>query len=307
VWKILKKNKKVAAIYIGSYKDWQFELLGFSTSPKPSCLSWTFSDIQFLDVRLCSLIAELTDYQGEFQQLSFSRMRMSLQSVEILDQALCISPCFKSLEFLAVNEIEIPEKEVFPAFKKLCHAVMHLPMIYHFSAAHWSSPFVLRFDARRSIQFMISSALCSLVLMRADMRSAIRNIDWPPKICNIEFVDCRFSPESLVNLQRKRPWGRILMDFISGRDGSTRLRKQGEIPEHAHGVRRSGYVRRAQLAGGCLRVSGFLGFRREVGGTGDSDPESSARFSLEPPTSNIQCHRSQHLLNGIGGLFVQII
>jgi hypothetical protein len=46
---------------------------------------------------------------------------------------------------------------------------------------------------RRSIQFVISSALRSLVLMGADMRSVLRDIDWPPEICNIEFVDCRFS------------------------------------------------------------------------------------------------------------------
>jgi hypothetical protein len=127
-------------------------------------------------------------------------MKFTLRSAELLDQALCVFPCFKTLELLTVDEIEIGELEVMPSFNKLLHSVLRLPMIYHFGAGHWSFPFLLRFDSRKPIQFVISSSLRSLLLKRADMRNVLREIDWPPRVCNIEFVDCRFSPESLVSL-----------------------------------------------------------------------------------------------------------
>jgi hypothetical protein len=32
------------------------------------------------------------------------------------------------------------------------------------------------------------------------MRGVVRDVDWPPKLSNVEFVDCRFSPDSLVTV-----------------------------------------------------------------------------------------------------------
>jgi hypothetical protein len=37
-------------------------------------------------------------------------------------------------------------------------------------------------------------------IARADMRGVVREVDWPPKLSNVEFVDCRFSPDLLVTV-----------------------------------------------------------------------------------------------------------
>jgi hypothetical protein len=59
---------------------------------------------------------------------------------------------------------------------------------------------MLKPDARKSIQFIRSSSIRTMSIARADMRGVVRDVDWPPKLSNVEFVDCRFSPDSLVTV-----------------------------------------------------------------------------------------------------------
>jgi hypothetical protein len=122
IHKVLKRNKNVQVIYLGGYKDFRFELMNFARLEDPSVVSWNFSDLQFSDVRLCSLLAEIALYQGDIQQFEISRTKFTIQSARLLDQVLRVAQCFRSLEFLTVEEIDIAAGDALAAYTGIAHA-----------------------------------------------------------------------------------------------------------------------------------------------------------------------------------------
>jgi hypothetical protein len=129
----LKKSKRMLSVSIGGYNDFRFELMNFSQLPNPSVVSWTFSDLQFFDLRLCSLLGEIALYWGDIQQLHITKTKFSIQSGKMLDQVLRVPQSFRVLEYLTIDATDIVADDALPVFTSLVHAASYLPVLYHCS------------------------------------------------------------------------------------------------------------------------------------------------------------------------------
>jgi hypothetical protein len=107
--------------------------MNFSQLPDPSVVSWTFSDLQFIDLRLCSLLGEITLYRDDIQQLHIMKAKFSIQSGKVLDQVLRVSHSFRALEDLTIDDIDIAADDALPVFTSLAHTVSYLPVLCHCS------------------------------------------------------------------------------------------------------------------------------------------------------------------------------
>jgi hypothetical protein len=107
--------------------------MNFSQLPDPSVVSWTFSDLQFFDLRLCSLLGEIALYRGDIQQLHITKAKFSIQSGKVLDQVLRVSQSFRALEYLTIDDIDIAADDALPVFTSLTHTESYLPVLYHCS------------------------------------------------------------------------------------------------------------------------------------------------------------------------------
>lgn len=198
IHKLLKYNKRIRHISLIGYKLLRFEHLNFSDIDNPSMVSLTLDGIELDDVRKVKFFIALSQYRGDFQNLTITNIPFKLRTADRLGFLLATEHCFRTLEILTVNNVKAEENDPIPILNSLLFAIRRLSVLRSFISNGWQEKFVFQLpQSSQPIDLVQSDSLRILLMSNIDFRLLARPIRFPKTLRHLELPNCVFTGKSL--------------------------------------------------------------------------------------------------------------
>ena len=193
---ILKYNHNITTIVIQNYDDIIYSQFGFKVIKKPSALSWTFVNVNLLFQQTIELFTQFTDYHGDIQMFSIYKMKFNPEVAKHLSAILSTSFCFRTLEILEINGLEVFVEDSLNIYNNIILTVPYLKSIQILKMTGWNHQIFYSFPFRDSL-FLHTNSLKHFAVNSLDFRYLSKQIIFPQSLKIIEFNSCLFNSTSI--------------------------------------------------------------------------------------------------------------
>ena len=142
-----------------------------------------------------TLLDELSQFRGDFQRLSFNSIPLSAQNCKILFKTLKHGDCFKTLEIVEFDAMELQGVPRDQIQKGITGLIKHCRFLNTISLSHWSRPLNIPLTV-----FLNANYLTEIVLAGQDMSQLFGEIQLPDCVHLLDFSKCRFTFASILSL-----------------------------------------------------------------------------------------------------------
>jgi hypothetical protein len=176
-------------------------------------LSFVFVRCPFSEGLFGRLVDELGSFAGEYQRLTLGGLKMTARMLRDLVEALRRGRCFRALEVLELDGIDVRMVDVARVAKRLGELMKTARFLVRFAVADWPDPVPMQLAP-----FMCATQLAELALTKLDMGHPLADFDVPPNLRLLNLSQCNFTWASLNSLFRhlarvKTPLTLVMQDL----------------------------------------------------------------------------------------------